>query len=171
MHIIAAKAVAFKEALAPSFRRYQEQIVANARTLAQEFIKRGYRLVAGGTDTHLILLDLTPTGLTGREAEEALDLAGMTVNKNAIPFDQRPPRITSGIRLGTPALTTRGMKEPEMEVIAELIHQALSAPTDEARLQQVDGQVKELCRSFPCSLCRGMADGPSGPILRRPGLI
>ena len=149
MHIIAAKAVAFKEALAPSFRRYQEQIVANARTLAREFIKRGYRLVAGGTDTHLILMDLTPTGLTGREAEEALDLAGMTVNKNTIPFDQRPPTITSGIRLGTPALTTRGMKEPEMEIIAELIHQALSAPKDTARLQNLDGQVKELCRSFP----------------------
>ena len=111
MHIIAAKAVAFKEALAPSFRRYQEQIVANARTLAREFLKQGYRLVAGGTDTHLILMDLTPTGLTGREAEEALDLAGITVNKNSIPFDQRPPTVTSGIRLGTPALTTRGMKE------------------------------------------------------------
>jgi glycine hydroxymethyltransferase len=141
--------VAFKEALAPSFRRHQEQIVANARTLAREFIKLGYRLVAGGTDTHLILLDLTPTGLTGREAEEALDFAGMTVNKNAIPFDKRPPTVTSGIRLGTPALTTRGMKEPEMEIIAELIHQALSAPKDEARLQKLDGQVKELCRSFP----------------------
>jgi glycine hydroxymethyltransferase len=149
MHIIAAKAVAFKEALAPSFRRYQEQIVVNARILAQEFIKHGYRLVAGGTDTHLILLDLTPTGLTGREAEETLDLAGMTVNKNAIPFDRRPPTITSGIRLGTPALTTRGMKEPEMKIIAELIHQALSAPKDLARLQNLDGQVKELCQSFP----------------------
>lgn len=149
MHIIAAKAVAFKEALAPSFRRYQEQIVANARTLAREFIKYGYRLVAGGTDTHLILLDLTPTGLTGREAEAALDLAGITVNKNAIPFDQRPPTITSGIRIGSPALTTRGMKEPEMEIIAGLIHQALAAPTDMARLQKLDAQVKELCRLFP----------------------
>jgi glycine hydroxymethyltransferase len=149
MHIIAAKAVAFKEALAPSFRRYQEQIVVNARTLAREFVKRGYRLVAGGTDTHLILIDLTLTGLTGREAEEALDLAGITVNKNSIPFDQRPPTINSGIRLGTPALTTRGMKEPEMEVIAGLIHQALSAPKDMGRLQKLDGQVKEICRSFP----------------------
>ncbi len=149
MHIIAAKAVAFKEALAPNFRDYQEQIVTNARTLAREFNKRGYRLVAGGTDTHLILVDLTLTGLTGREAEDVLDLAGMTVNKNTIPFDQRPPTITSGIRLGTPALTTRGMKEPEMEIIAELIHQALSAPKDKARLQKLDGQVKELCRSFP----------------------
>ena len=149
MHIIAAKAVAFKEALGPSFRRYQEQIVANARTLAREFIRQGYRLVAGGTDTHLILLDLTPTGLTGREAEEALDQAGITVNKNSIPFDQRPPRITSGIRIGTPALTTRGMKEPEMEIIAGLIHQALSATTDVPRLQKLEGQVKELCRSYP----------------------
>jgi glycine hydroxymethyltransferase len=149
MHIIAAKAVAFKEALAPVFRRYQEQVVANARTLAREFLKRGYRLVAGGTDTHLILVDLTPTGLTGREAEEALDLAGITVNKNSIPFDLRSPTITSGIRLGSPALTTRGMKEREMVIIAEFMHQALSAPTDTARLQKLEGQVRELCRSFP----------------------
>ena len=149
MHIIAAKAVAFKEAQGPSFRRYQEQIVANARTLAREFIRQGYRLVAGGTDTHLILLDLTPTGLTGREAEEALDQAGITVNKNSIPFDQRSPRVTSGIRIGTPALTTRGMKEPEMEIIAGLIHQALSATTDAPRLQKLEAQVKELCRSYP----------------------
>jgi len=149
MHIIAAKAVAFKEALAPSFRRYQEQIVANARALAKEFLRYGYRLVAGGTDTHLILVDLTPTGHTGREAEEALDLAGITVNKNSIPFDQRSPTVTSGIRLGTPALTTRGMKEPEMEIIAGLIHQALSAPRDTALLQKLEGRVKELCRCFP----------------------
>jgi glycine hydroxymethyltransferase len=149
MHVIAAKAVAFKEALAPAFRRYQEQIVANAQTLAREFVTHGYRLVAGGTDTHLILVDLTSTGLTGREAEKALDLAGITVNKNSIPFDQRPPTVTSGIRVGTPALTTRGMKEPEMEIIAGLIHQALSAPKDTARLQKLNGQVKELCRSFP----------------------
>jgi glycine hydroxymethyltransferase len=149
MHVIAAKAVAFKEALAPAFRRYQEQIVANAQTLAREFVTHGYRLVAGGTDTHLILVDLTSTGLTGREAEKALDLAGITVNKNSIPFDQRPPTVTSGIRVGTPALTTRGMKEPEMEIIAGLIHQALSAPKDTARLKKLNGQVKELCRSFP----------------------
>jgi glycine hydroxymethyltransferase len=149
MHIIAAKAVAFKEAQGPSFRRYQEQIVANARTLAREFTRQGYRLVAGGTDTHLILLDLTPTGLTGLEAEEALDQAGITVNKNSIPFDQRSPRVTSGIRIGTPALTTRGMKEPEMETIAGLIHQALSATKDVARLQKLEAQVKDLCRSYP----------------------
>jgi glycine hydroxymethyltransferase len=149
MHIIAAKAVAFKEALTPNFRRYQEQIVANSHTLAREFAKYGYRMVAGGTDTHVILLDLTATGLTGQEAEEALDLAGITVNKNAIPFDQRPPTITSGIRIGTPALTTRGMKEPEMEFIAGLIHQALSSPKDTALLGKLDDQVKELCQVFP----------------------
>jgi glycine hydroxymethyltransferase len=149
MHIIAAKAVAFKEALAPSFKRYQEQIVANARTLAREFLKRGYRLVSGGTDTHLILVDLSPTGLTGKEAEAALDLAGITVNKNAIPFDSRPPTITSGIRVGSPALTTRGMKEPEMEIIADFMHQALSNSKDQARLKKLEDMVKDLCRQFP----------------------
>jgi glycine hydroxymethyltransferase len=149
MHIIAAKAVAFKEALAPGFVRYQEQIVANARVLAREFIKRGYRLVAGGTDTHLILVDLGPTGLTGKEAEEALDRAGITVNKNAIPFDTRPPTVTSGIRVGAPALTTRGMKEKEMEFIADLMHQALSAPKDEARLANLQDQVRDLTRNYP----------------------
>jgi glycine hydroxymethyltransferase len=149
MHIIAAKAVAFKEALAPSFKRYQEQIVANARTLAREFLKRGYRLVAGGTDTHLILVDLTPTGLTGKEAEEALDLAGITVNKNTIPFDQRPPTVASGIRVGSPALTTRGMKEAEMEVIADFMHQALAAPKDKDRLAKLEARVRDFCDRFP----------------------
>ncbi len=149
MHIIAAKAVAFKEALAPGFKRYQEQIIKNCRTLAEEFLRRGYRLVAGGTDTHLILMDLTPKGLTGREAEEALDLAGITVNKNVIPFDLQPPKITSGIRVGAPAVTTRGMKESEMKVIADFIDQALSAPEDEDNLAKLGAQVKEFCRSFP----------------------
>jgi glycine hydroxymethyltransferase len=168
MHIIAAKAVAFKEALAPSFRRYQEQVVANARALAREFIQQGYRLVAGGTDTHLILVDLTLTGLTGRQAEEALDLAGITANKNSIPFDQRPPTITSGIRLGTPALTTRGMKEKEMAIIAGLIHQALSAATDTARLQKLEGQVRELCRSFPLLFAEEwLIDHPAQPCAAR----
>jgi len=161
MHIIAAKAVAFREALDPSFRRYQEQIVANARALAKEFLRYGYRLVAGGTDTHLILVDLTPTGLTGREAEEVLDQAGITANKNSIPFDQRSPTVTSGIRLGTPALTTRGMKEPEMEIIAELVHQALSAPQDTARLQKMEGQVKELCRNYPLFAEEWLMDHPA----------
>ncbi len=149
MHIIAAKAVAFKEALAPSFKRYQEQIIANSRALAREFLKKGYRLVAGGTDTHLVLIDLSLTGFTGKEAEEALNQAGIAVNKNAIPFDQRPPTITSGIRVGTPAVTTRGMKEREMEIIADLMHQAMNAIKDEARLIKLDAQVQELCRNFP----------------------
>jgi glycine hydroxymethyltransferase len=161
MHIIAAKAVAFKEALAPSFKRYQEQIVANARTLAREFLNRGYRLVSGGTDTHLILVDLASTGLTGKEAEEALDLAGITVNKNSIPFDTRPPTITSGIRLGSPALTTRGMKEPEMQVIVDLIHQALSAAKDKARLRQLEARVRELCHAFPLFAEEWLLENPS----------
>ena len=149
MHIIAAKAVSFKEALAPSFKRYQAQIVANARTLGRAFTHRGYRLVAGGTDTHLLLVDLNATGLTGREAEEALDRAGITVNKNAIPFDQRPPTITSGIRVGTPALTTRGMKEKEMEVVADFMHQALSSPMDTHLLARLADQVQDFCAQFP----------------------
>jgi glycine hydroxymethyltransferase len=149
MHVIAAKAVALKEALSPGFRRYQKQVVANTGTLAQEFLKQGYRLVAGGTDTHLILVDLTPTGLTGKVAEEALGLAGITVNKNAIPFDLQPKTITSGIRLGTPAVTTRGMKEGEMRNIAAFIHQALSEPDDPDNLAKIQAQVHELCRHFP----------------------
>jgi len=149
MHIIAAKAVSFKEALAPSFNRYQAQIVANARTLGEAFTHRGYRLVAGGTDTHLLLVDLNATGLTGREAEEALDRAGITVNKNAIPFDQRPPTITSGIRVGTPALTTRGMKEKEMEVVADFMDQALSSPMDTHLLARLADQVQDFCAQFP----------------------
>ncbi len=149
MHIIAAKAVSFQEALAPSFKRYQAQIVANARTLAQEFLQRGYRLVAGGTDTHLILVDVSAMGLTGRQAEEALDRAGITVNKNSIPFDQRPPTITSGIRVGTPALTTRGMKEKEMVIIADFMHQALTAPSDTDLLAKLQAQVKDFCSHYP----------------------
>jgi glycine hydroxymethyltransferase len=149
MHVIAAKAVAFKEALAPGFRRYQEQIVKNARVLAEEFSRRGYRLVAGGTDNHLILVDLSQTGLDGRTAEACLDMAGITVNKNAIPFDTQPKTVTSGIRLGTPAVTTRGMKEGEMRTIAEFIHQALSDPQDVPQLEKLNAAVREFCRQFP----------------------
>jgi glycine hydroxymethyltransferase len=149
MHVIAAKAVALKEAAAPDFTRYQEQVIKNCRTLAEEFVRRGYRLVAGGTDTHLLLIDVTTKGLTGRDAEGALDLAGITVNKNAIPFDEQPPKITSGIRLGTPAVTTRGMKEAEMKVIADFIDQALSAPDDADNLAKLGAEVKEFCRTFP----------------------
>jgi glycine hydroxymethyltransferase len=149
MHVIAAKAVALKEALSHPFRRYQKQVLANTCTLATEFLKLGYRLVAGGTDTHLILVDLTPTSLTGKVAEEALGLAGITVNKNAIPFDLQPKTITSGIRLGTPAVTTRGMKEPEMRSIAAFIHQALSEPDDPDNLAKLQAEVNEFCRHFP----------------------
>ncbi len=149
MHVIAAKAVALKEALSPNFRRYQKQVVANTRTLAEEFLSLGYRLVAGGSDTHLILVDLTPTGLTGKVAEEALGWAGITVNKNAIPFDLQPKTITSGIRLGTPAVTTRGMKEGEMRSIAAFIHQALSGPDDPDNLAKLHAQVNEFCGHFP----------------------
>ncbi len=149
MHIIAAKAVAFKEALSPGFKQYQQQIVKNSQTLAQEFIKRGYRLVANGTDTHLILMDLSPHNLTGKQAEEALDHAGITVNKNAIPFESRPASVTSGIRLGTPAVTTRGMKEEQMKIIAEFVHQALSACQDPPRLAKLQTQVREFCSNFP----------------------
>ncbi len=149
MHVIAAKAVALKEALSPTFRRYQKQVVANSRVLAQEFLNLGYRLVAGGTDTHLILVDLTPTGLTGKVAEEALDLAGITVNKNAIPFDLQPKTVTSGIRLGTPAVTTRGMKEGEMAAIAAFIHQALCEPESPDNLAKLRAQIQEFCLHFP----------------------
>jgi glycine hydroxymethyltransferase len=149
MHVIAAKAVALREALSPNFRRYQKQVLANTCALVQEFLRLGYRLVAGGSDTHLILMDLTPLGLTGKMAEEALDMAGITVNKNAIPFDLQPKTVTSGIRLGTPAVTTRGMKEGEMRGIAAFIHQALSAPDAPDNLAKLRIQIQEFCRQFP----------------------
>jgi len=149
MHVIAAKAVAFKEALTPEWRAYQAQIVRNARALADALLARGYRLVSGGTDTHLILVDLTPRGLTGKEAQEALDRAWITVNKNTIPFDTRSPMVTSGIRLGTPAVTTRGMKEPEMVQIAELIDRVLSNPGSATVEAAVRAEVQELTNRFP----------------------
>jgi glycine hydroxymethyltransferase len=149
MHTIAAKAVAFQEALLPAFNRYQQQVLRNARTLATEFLRQGYQLVTGGTDNHLLLMDLTNTGITGQDAEIALDKAGITVNKNRVPFDQRSPKVTSGIRIGSPALTTRGMKEAEMRQVADFIHQVLSAITDLDRLQRLKGQVKEFCRKYP----------------------
>ncbi len=154
MHVIAAKAVAFKEALSPEFKRYQEQIVRNAKALARALQERGYRLVSGGTDTHLVLVDLRPKGLTGAEAERHLEDVGITVNKNAIPFDPEKPAITSGIRLGTPAVTARGMREPEMALIAELIDQALEgARTGGAREREakaaVRARVRALCEDFP----------------------
>jgi glycine hydroxymethyltransferase len=149
MHIIAAKAVCFKEALAPDFRSYQQQIVRNARRLAERLAGAGFRLVSGGTDNHLILVDVFSKGITGKVAEAALGRAGITVNKNAIPFDKHPPMVASGIRVGTPAVTTRGMREADMEAIAGYISRVLSAPDDEAVLAAVRDDVESLCRRYP----------------------
>ncbi len=149
MHIIAAKAVAFKEALTGEFKQYQKQIVVNAKALGESFARRGYRLVSGGTDTHLFLVDLQKKEMTGKEAENALDLAGITVNKNTIPFDPQPPLVTSGIRVGTPAVTTRGMKEPEMEQIAALMDEALQNRGSKEKLAEVAKKVEALAVRFP----------------------
>jgi glycine hydroxymethyltransferase len=149
MHIIAAKAVCLKEAMTEEFADYQRRIAINARRLAFELRERGFRLVSGGTDTHLMLVDLTNKGLTGKEAEQILDEAGITVNMNTIPFDTKGPSVTSGIRPGTPSVTTRGMAEQEMVLIAELIDQALQARADKARLAQVRQRVQNLCDRFP----------------------
>ncbi len=149
MHIIAAKAVAFKEAMEPEFRAYQAQIVNNARALAAALTKKGFKIVSGGTDTHLMLVDLRSKRLTGDVAEEALDKAGITVNKNSIPHDVEKPFITSGIRLGTPALTTRGMKEKEMEIIAGYISEALKGRCDSAKLNEIKKKVHVLTKKFP----------------------
>ena len=149
MHVIAAKAVCLKEALEPGFADYQRQVVANARRLAANLSGAGFRLVSGGTDNHLMLVDVFSKGLTGKVAEAALGKAGITVNKNAIPFDQNPPMVASGIRIGTPAVTSRGMREPEMDVMAELIARALAAPDDEQVLAGVRKDVEALCRKFP----------------------
>jgi glycine hydroxymethyltransferase len=149
MHVIAAKAVAFKEALSGEFRTYQRQVVTNAKRLAAELSELGYRLVSGGTDNHLMLIDLRRNGLSGAQAELILDRAWITVNKNSIPFDPEKPAITSGIRIGTPAVTTRGMKEEEMAVIARLIHQALNGGDDADSLERVRRQVADFCSQFP----------------------
>ncbi|MBI4040462.1 MAG: serine hydroxymethyltransferase [Deltaproteobacteria bacterium] len=149
MHIIAAKAVAFKEALMPSFKDYQKQIMANAKALSKALEERGYSIVTGGTDNHLFLVDLSNTDHTGKSAEEALDRAGITVNKNTIPFETRKPFIASGIRIGTPACTTRGMKEKEMDEIASCIDAALRAGGDDQKEVQVKGRIKELCVRHP----------------------
>ncbi|HUR95933.1 MAG TPA: serine hydroxymethyltransferase, partial [Gemmatimonadales bacterium] len=149
MHIIAAKAVCFREALEPDFADYQRQLVANAKRLAAGLSSAGFRLVSGGTDNHLILVDVFSRGLTGKVAEAALGKAAITVNKNAIPFDQNPPMVASGIRVGTPAITSRGMREPEMDIVADLIARALSTPDDDAALAAVKSEVEALCRKFP----------------------
>jgi glycine hydroxymethyltransferase len=149
MHVIAAKAVAFKEALAPEFKTYQQQVVANAKALAASLAAEGWRLVSGGTDNHLILVDVFSRGITGKAAEAALDRAGITVNKNTIPFDTNKPMVASGIRIGTPALTTRGMKEKDMETIGQLISRALNSVENETELSQVKRDVTKLCDRFP----------------------
>jgi glycine hydroxymethyltransferase len=149
MHIVAAKAVAFKEALEPEFATYAQQIVTNAKVLAEAIAAEGYRIVSGGTDTHVMLIDVFQKGMLGSEAEHALGEAGITVNKNAIPYDTNPPMKPSGIRIGTPALTTRGMKEREMRVIAGWIAQALENRSDAARLRHIRGQVLEMAEKFP----------------------
>ena len=149
VHIVAAKAVAFKEALQPEFAAYAKQIVANAKVLAEALAAEGYRIISGGTDTHLMLVDVFQKGILGSEAESALGKAGITVNKNAIPYDTNPPMKPSGIRIGTPALTTRGMKEAEMRVIAKWIVAALEHRADEAKLEKIRGEVMELAERFP----------------------
>jgi glycine hydroxymethyltransferase len=149
MHVIAAKAVCFKEALEAGFKQYQEQVIANARALAEELQAAGFRIVSGGTDNHLMLVDVFVRGITGAQAERALERAAITVNKNAIPFDTQPPMKASGIRIGTPALTTRGMKVEEMRLIAGWISEVLSDHENETVQNQVRSRVKQLCEQFP----------------------
>jgi glycine hydroxymethyltransferase len=148
-HVVAGKAVALREAATPEFAAYQRQVVTNARVLAESVASHGFRLVSGGTDTHLFLVDVGAKKLTGKVAEKALDAAGITVNKNAIPFDPNPPMVTSGLRIGTPAVTTRGMGEAEMKTIAGLIAEVLAAPEDTSIQARVKAKVKELTSAFP----------------------
>ncbi|MDD5656402.1 MAG: serine hydroxymethyltransferase [Elusimicrobia bacterium] len=159
MHVIAAKAVCFGEALRPAFKVYQQRVKANARRLSAALADRGLRIVAGGTDCHLFSVDLRPKNVTGKEAEAALDKAGITVNKNAIPYDPQKPMIASGVRIGTPAVTTRGMGPAEMEQIAQLIGEALAARADDAKLAAVRGEVRRLCARFP--IYAGMLERPT----------
>ena len=147
MHVIAAKAVAFKEALSPEFKAYQEQIIKNAKALADELVRRGYKLLTGGTDNHLMLLDLRGTGITGKDAEINLDKVRITVNKNSIPFDTESPMVTSGVRIGTPAVTTRGMKEADMIKIAECIDLALKDV--EGNKEYILAEIDKLCKQYP----------------------
>ena len=149
MHVIAAKAIAFREALSPAFKAYQQQVVANAKTLGEGFLKRGYRVVSGGTDNHLFLLNLTPKNVSGKDAEAGLDAAGIVVNKNAIPYDEKPPAVASGIRIGTPVVATRGMGQAEMQTIVSLMDQVLQRPHDKKTQRQVQKDVKALCAQFP----------------------
>jgi glycine hydroxymethyltransferase len=149
MHVIAGKAVAFKEAGEPSFKEYQSQVLKNAKFLCEELLSAGFKIVSGGTDNHLMLVDVTAKGTTGKVAEHALDEAGITINKNMIPYDPRPPVDPSGIRIGTPALTTRGMKEVEMKQIARWIDRVLTAPEDKSILAKIKAEVAALCQQYP----------------------
>ncbi|CAI4029885.1 serine hydroxymethyltransferase [Nitrospira tepida] len=149
MHVIAAKAVALKEALSPSFKAYQQQVIANAKALAEGLLARGYKVVSGGTDNHLMLVNLTNKGVTGKEAEAALDAAGIIVNKNAVPYDEKPPATASGIRLGTPTVSTRGMRESDMRQIVDFIDRVIQRPQDQALQQQIRAEAKSLCTKFP----------------------
>lgn len=149
MNIIAAKAVCFKEALEPGFKAYQQQVVLNAKVMAKVFAERGFRVVSGGTDNHLLLVDVSSQGLTGTQAEKILEEAGITVNKNAIPFDPLPPKITSGIRIGTPAITTRGLKEKEVEEVANYMCEVLKNPENQALRREIREKVREICLRFP----------------------
>ena len=148
MHTIAAKAVAFQEAMAPEFADYQRQVVINARVLGEELLARGLELVTGGSDNHIVLLNLSRTDLTGMDAEDALGKAGIVVNKNSVPFDKRGSRVTSGVRLGTPALTTRGLKETEVKNVAQWITRVLERPYDRNLLRDIRSMVRSLCRQF-----------------------
>jgi glycine hydroxymethyltransferase len=159
MHVIAAKAVCFHEALQPEFATYQKQIIANAKVMAESLTAEGFRIVAGGTDTHLMLVDVFTKKVTGRQAQETLERASITVNKNAIPFDANPPAVASGIRVGTPAVTTRGMKEPEMRKIARWIAEVLNNVEDESVIQRVRGQVELLTGTFSLYTNRRKAAG------------
>ena len=149
MHIIAAKAVAFKEALQEDFNIYQQKLVRNAAAMAQRLAERGLRIVSGGTDNHVFLVDVASAGHTGKSVERALEQAAITVNKNTIPYDPKPPLVASGIRIGTPAVTSRGMEDVQMIQIADLIGKVLESPEDEAHLARIRGEVLELCQGFP----------------------
>jgi glycine hydroxymethyltransferase len=149
MHVIAAKAVAFKEALEPSFKEYCRQILNNMKAFAERMLEHGFNLVSGGTDNHLVLIDLHNKKITGKAAEEALEKSGITVNKNMLPFDDQPPAVASGIRVGTPALTTKGMKEPELRKIADMFQRVIADPENEKLKQQIKNEIRELNEAFP----------------------
>ncbi len=159
MHVIAAKAVCFKEAQSDEFKAHARQVVANAARLAERLLEKGFHLVSGGTDNHLLLVNVKPKGLTGQEMEQLLERVGITVNKNTVPFDQESPFVTSGVRIGTPAVTTRGLGQAEMDTIAEIIDEAVGARDDEAALARLRGRTRELCRAFP--LYPGLGPDPA----------